>query len=747
MTIKPFDPNFVDATTAKSLPDGYWPAQFPSVTTLGRGPVTSAAEYAQIFTDAASGKSSFEQFCEGMAKSLQSAPSLSNFSKLSILPNQYAEDLLNWPGIPPELLVKIVDDSIFPKVIIQQRVADVLRYSERSSHPWKPGFAIELRSGYTAPTDAQKAQIVEAESFISNCAYGVRSARERDSYGYRPFRNFLASVVRDRFRFDFVTVYTDTDTQDRVQAFKAFPADRIRLATPKGYKGNKNIFACGIDDGGTVVKEFTRKELFTVVQNERSDAEWGGYGYTEVEQALRIIQGFTDAIDTTSDLFNKNAIPNGILMAEGFWGPRQLEVLSSIWANLKKGVSKNQALPVMSLPKDGGLEVLNLKDMKENASYFAPYLNLAAGLYCAISNFPVDRLGYFTSGGNSDSTPDPALASGTIVDNDDPGLAPLLNYIANFINEYLIWTRWPDLQFTFRGASPREDSRAYEARVQASTWGEARALADLMPLKDLAKGQEQKEIMAYMELCPVSPIQAAVYQNIITALIAGKNQVKAAEEKADGATMTNKIDPARSETHGGTSGVRRDSAKEKKKSLSTLYVSRSVDNAEDILAWATEQGIPNLYKPEDVHVTIAFSRAPVSWDAMGDAPEELNVPKGGFRQLAYLGDKGALVLKFTSASLTARWNQMCLNGASWDYEGYVPHITLSLRAPGIDLTKITPYKGPILLGAEVFGPVDEDWATGKSMLEDGLNWPRDKDNLEPPTEEEEPHSEIEELND
>jgi hypothetical protein len=711
MTIKPFDPNFIDPATVKSMPEGYYGAQFPSVSDFG--PVTTADEYARIFTDAATGKSSFEQFCDGLSKSIQSAPNLQTFAKFSITPNQSGANLIEWPGIPAPLLTKIADDNFFPKAVIQQRIADVLRYSERSSHPWRPGWQVTLKDGAKTPTKAEKDRILEAEYFIANCAFGVKNARQRDSLGYRPFRNFLAAFVRDRFRYDFVTVYTDTDTRDQVQAFKVFPAERVRLATARGYNDDPEIFAVGLDDGFTVKQQFTRKQLFCAVQNERSDPDWSGYGYSEVEQCLRILQGLTDCWDTMADLFNKNAIPNGILMAEGMWGPRQLEIMSAIWSNLRKGVSKNQALPVMSLPKDGGLTVLDLHEMKDNAAYYAPWINMATSLYCVISAFPVDRLGYDTSGMGTTSTPDPAISSGTIVDNDDPGLPPLLSFIANTLNEYIIETRYPDLMFRFRGANPKEDAREYESRMQAATWGEARALSDLLSLEKLAQDPEQEAIMKYMELCPISPIQAAVYQNIITALIAGKNQVKAAEEKADGATMTNKIDPAKSEAHGGTSGIRRDSAAEKKKSMTPLYVCRYVDNAEDILNWARGQGVLNLLQPEDLHCTIAYSRAPVLWEKMDDAPEEINIPKGGTRIVDYLGDEGALVLKFSSANLTNRWLSLINNGASWDHEGFQPHITLSYNAGGLDVTAVVPYNGPILLGEEVFAPLDEDWANDK----------------------------------
>jgi len=703
----PFDPN-MDFESVKSVSN--YGAVFPSVSSLGVGPVTSAKQYADIFTQAIEGTSSFETFVTEMAKAIRQAPSMEKFAKLELMPQQYSDSLMSPPGIPFEMLTKISDDNLFVKPIIQGRIADILRYSEKSSHPWKPGWAIELKSGFTAPTEAQKKQIIDAENFISNCAYGDISVRQRDKLGYRPFRNFLAAFVRDRLRYDFVTVYTDMDTRDQVQAFKVFPAACVRLASPKGYKNDPEIFAVGLDNGYNISQTFTRKQLFTVVQNERSDPDWGGYGYSEAEQVLRVLQGFTDCFTLLCDTFNKNAVPNGILMAEGMWGPRQLEILTAIWQNLKKGVSKGHALPVMAMPKDGGLEILDLTKMKDNAEYFAPFLNLSAGLIAATYNFPVDRLGFHVNGTTAaDTRPESDTASGTIIDNADPGLAPLLSLIADSISAYIIDSRWPELKFVFRGANPKEDAREYEARMKASTWGEARALSDLMPVAKLGEDEDQSEVLKYMDLCPTDPIVASVYQNIITALIASKTTEKATAEKPQGALMQNKTDPAKAETHGHTSGVRRDSAGEKKKSLTPLYICRYVVNSDEILSWAETQGLMNLYAPEDLHVTVAYSKTPVDWDMMGSAPDSVTIPSGGYRALDYFGPSNtSLVLKFASASLTNRWHTLLENGASFEHESYSPHITLSNSSPNIDLTQIVPFKGKIILGEEVFSTLDDD---------------------------------------
>ena len=141
----------------------------------------------------------------------------------------------------------------------------------------------------------------------------------------------------------------------------------------------------------------------------------------------------------------------------------------------------------------------------------------------------------------------------------------------------------------------------------------------------------------------------------------------------------------------------------------SLYVSRGVKNAGDLVAWANGQGFASTLEPEDMHATIAFSRDPVDWRAAGDSFDTYR-NSSGKRSVVALGDKGAVVLKFESPELTQRWQAFRAHGASWDFPGFQPHVTITYDGKGVDLTKVKPYEGVIEFGPERFAPVDEDWS-------------------------------------
>jgi hypothetical protein len=144
----------------------------------------------------------------------------------------------------------------------------------------------------------------------------------------------------------------------------------------------------------------------------------------------------------------------------------------------------------------------------------------------------------------------------------------------------------------------------------------------------------------------------------------------------------------------------------------TLYIKKPLLNADALRDWAKAQGFKTTLPPGDMHVTLAFSKTPVEWnDILDKSGDHLTQDAGTEgRAVEPLGDKGAIVLRFDSPALTQRWHQIRGAGASWDHDGYRPHVTITYDAGDVDLSKVTPYDGPLEFGGEVRAEVDSDWA-------------------------------------
>jgi hypothetical protein len=148
----------------------------------------------------------------------------------------------------------------------------------------------------------------------------------------------------------------------------------------------------------------------------------------------------------------------------------------------------------------------------------------------------------------------------------------------------------------------------------------------------------------------------------------------------------------------------------------SLYVSRKLLNAAEFIAWAKSQGFETTTPADDLHVTVVFSREPLDWLKVGegwgssDDKGNLVVAPGGARIVEPLGDKGAVVLLFNSSVLAWRNREIIEAGARSDFPDYQPHVTITYKAPpGLDLSKIEPYRGKLEFGPEIFEEVVDDW--------------------------------------
>lgn len=170
----PFDPNVLESGEAGAF--ARWPVL--------AGPALSAADYASAFMslgDMVKGGSFVPEVSKvGVAGAIDT-PEMQSFARLSIMPNAFQRGMVQWPGFPAATLKKIARDHYIVSTILEQRVADVLRYATPSTHPWKPGWAIEMRDGVAKPTEFDLADIKDATRFVLNCnsEFGW-DARRRD---------------------------------------------------------------------------------------------------------------------------------------------------------------------------------------------------------------------------------------------------------------------------------------------------------------------------------------------------------------------------------------------------------------------------------------------------------------------------------------------------------------------------------------------------------------------------------------
>ena len=146
-----------------------------------------------------------------------------------------------------------------------------------------------------------------------------------------------------------------------------------------------------------------------------------------------------------------------------------------------------------------------------------------------------------------------------------------------------------------------------------------------------------------------------------------------------------------------------------------IYMYRPVMNAEQIHEWAASQGFTSALPLDDLHVTVVFSKAAFSADLSRVA--EVNgtvhyhniVVRGGKRAVVPLGDEGAVVLKIQSDELQYEHLMFRQMGASWDFQEYTPHISITYQGRDLPIADMQPFVGDIVLGPLRAKPMNTDW--------------------------------------
>lgn len=141
------------------------------------------------------------------------------------------------------------------------------------------------------------------------------------------------------------------------------------------------------------------------------------------------------------------------------------------------------------------------------------------------------------------------------------------------------------------------------------------------------------------------------------------------------------------------------------------------DSRKSLIEYAQNAGIPNPLEEEDLHCTIVYSRKFLpEFDAYG----EIDPPvKGVIRKLEIWphktdeGETKCLVIKFDCPALIRRHERIRNeHGATFDYDEYTPHITLSYDIGNLnlkDLPDIKQHIEEILIVEEYTEDLDINW--------------------------------------
>lgn len=141
---------------------------------------------------------------------------------------------------------------------------------------------------------------------------------------------------------------------------------------------------------------------------------------------------------------------------------------------------------------------------------------------------------------------------------------------------------------------------------------------------------------------------------------------------------------------------------------SGLYVAvkfskETINDLENLVNELVEHGMSNPV--DDFHATVVYSRKNIDWDTATDIDETARPI--GFEKFDTKEDKKCLVLLLTSDYLSRRFNLAMEKGATYDFDDYRPHITLSYDCGDFDISKLSIPDFTVHISEEYSSPLED----------------------------------------
>lgn len=437
----------------------------------------------------------------------------------------------------------------------------------------------------------------------------------------------------------------------------------------------------GGPESGEIIAAWPKKDFIHFHMHPQGAMEGFGYGLSPLEGVLSVVANLLNADNYNSTYFEEGSFPPMILQLVGQVNQRDLEAYREYLIQELTGNFHRPAIMAGATKA----EVLQLKTDSNRDMQFMEYTIFLAKLMCAAMGLSPQDIGLTDDVNRSTSETMQDLSN-------QKGYGSILDLLRSVINSQIIWRDlgYTDMEFDWVAEDSLEPDKAaiiYDTRLKNGTLtvNEVREKSGEVPF---GKWADEPMILTTEGYKPL--------------------EIKVSEDEKkedDSSAIINGEMPYEDRQTEDIEGTQMEKSRSK-----TMYLSRPVVNAKEIIEWAKGQGFATTLEEKDLHVTIAHSSAPINWDDVPLIDTTLNIETSG-RSVVPLGEKGAVVLQFNSEKLQSRWRDIISAGASWDYPSYQPHISISFNAANVDISRVIPYLGPIVLGPEERDVIRDDFIT------------------------------------
>lgn len=364
-------------------------------------------------------------------------------------------------------------DIFIIRSVVNTRVEQVQNFLHFSLDEQKEGFTIRKKKSRfedktTEPSKEEQRKIEYIIDFLERG--GINEKWDK----FDTFQDFGRKIVFDTLTLDQLAFEIVRDRSWNLNKFRAVDASLIRLldsADPKmreewekyRFKGYLPRYCMVFNDmilQNPTTKEhviFYPWELGYGIRNKSTNIYKNGYGTSELETLVEIITWILWGMQYNGNFFSKGSQPKGFInVKNNNIDNTTLNEFRQAWTQTMRGVSNSHRVPIIN-----GIDLEWIDLQKNNRDMeFNDWLKFLLIITCSVYRIDPTELGFqfkdqvqiFGQDGQRER----------LNHSRDKGLKPLLIFLQNIINHYLIDEIDSDFEFAFTGIEIEDEEKQVE---------------------------------------------------------------------------------------------------------------------------------------------------------------------------------------------------------------------------------------------------------------------------------------------
>ena len=365
--------------------------------------------------------------------------------------------------------------------VINTRVQQIASFCRPQHDRYQLGFRIKLRDTEKEPTKIERNWMQEMETLLTRTGV-TKHPRGRDN-----FETFLRKVGWDSLVYDQLTFEIIENKKGEPCEWYAVDSSTMRLADTASTYMDENMeeavkFVQIYD--GQVIAEFNQNELCFGVRNPRTDIRLFGYGVSELEMLVPTVTSLLWGFEYNQRFFSQGTAPKGIINFKGTIPEKSLQQFRRHWYQMCSGVENAWRTPVTVSAE---LQYVNLQQSSRDMEFNA-WIDFLIKIACSMYSMDPAEVNFQYGNVGQKQSLQQANNKEKLTESRERGLRPLLRFIAECINQFIVWPINEAFEFDFVGLDSMTKEQQAELNMKrvktTMTVDEIRAEDDKPPLPD-----------------------------------------------------------------------------------------------------------------------------------------------------------------------------------------------------------------------------------------------------------------------